>query len=325
METTHGNAVKEATSSGDQPMNHQPLPRRQPPRRRLGRVGGAFTGIALAAAFAGCQVTAMPETPAVPAIPSSLARYVNIISDSADVTSNVVYGTANDYTGTPVDLTADVYTPSADSVTGRPLVIFVHGGGWSSGSKNDTYETNDASAFARSGYVAVSIDYRLRPAGTFDPTNWTSDPETSAAMTDARDDVQNAVRYFKTNAATYGIDPSKVVLVGRDGGATTALEANFHANDTADTSASVQGVVSIAGGSDTSAIDAGDAPFVEIHGDADTTTPITVAQATCDAATAAGVSNIMFTVSGADHDIDAFHAGEVRMEESSFILTTLAL
>lgn len=279
-----------------------PLPKRRPRRRS---VGAALAAAGLAVAFAGCDLI-VPVTPLAP--PTEPVRYHQFITGTADVTSDVAYGSALDYAGNPVTLRADVYAPTGDPETNRPLVIFVHGGGWSSGSKSDQYEVSDATAFAKAGFVVASVDYRLRPAG-FDPTNWT-DPTTAAVITDARHDVQAAVRFFRANAATYGVDATRIALVGRDAGATTALGVGFRADDPGSSgnpgpSSAVNAVVSISGGSDTAAIDATDAPFMMVHGADDAVISVSLAQATCDAAQSAGLPCGMRIFENSGHDLDA--------------------
>jgi acetyl esterase len=89
---------------------------------------------------------------------------------------------------------------------GRPAVIVVHGGGWRSGERSD-FPSWDA-WLADEGYVVFDIDYRLSP-----PPSWH----------DAPSDVACAVRWVKENATRYGVDPERVVLMGRSAGGHLAL------------------------------------------------------------------------------------------------------
>jgi acetyl esterase/lipase len=111
------------------------------------------------------------------------------------------------------ELEADVWRPpeggpatAADSPGGRPAVIVVHGGGWRSGERGDFPLWN--AWFASKGYVVFDIDYRLSP-----PPTWREAPA----------DVGCAVGWVKENAARYGVDPQRVVLMGRSAGAHLAL------------------------------------------------------------------------------------------------------
>lgn len=85
-----------------------------------------------------------------------------------------------------------------------PLVIFVHGGGWQRGSKDNATGQWKASHYPAQGYAFASIDYRLVPAATV---------EQQAA------DVAAAVKALIDRAATLGIDRRRVVLMGHSAGA----------------------------------------------------------------------------------------------------------
>ncbi len=67
------------------------------------------------------------------------------------------------------------------------------------------------------GYVGVSIDYRLaNPAVASNAT----DPELAAAATL---DAQQSVRFLKANATTYGVDPTRIAMLGNSAGGALAL------------------------------------------------------------------------------------------------------
>ena len=111
------------------------------------------------------------------------------------------------------ELEADVWRPpegetatAADGPGGHPAIIVVHGGGWRSGGRSDFPLWN--AWFASKGYVVFDIDYRLSP-----PPTWREAPA----------DVGCAVDWVKENAESYGVDPRRVVLMGRSAGAHLAL------------------------------------------------------------------------------------------------------
>ena len=85
-----------------------------------------------------------------------------------------------------------------------PLVIFVHGGGWKRGDKNNATGQSKAPHYLAQGYAFASINYRLVPDATV---------EQQAA------DVANAVAYLRSNAARLGIDPKRIALMGHSAGA----------------------------------------------------------------------------------------------------------
>ena len=85
-----------------------------------------------------------------------------------------------------------------------PLVIFVHGGGWKRGDKNNATGQHKARHYVRQGYAFASINYRLVPDATV---------EQQAA------DVASAVAYLRGNAQRLGIDAKLIVLMGHSAGA----------------------------------------------------------------------------------------------------------
>jgi acetyl esterase/lipase len=99
------------------------------------------------------------------------------------------------------DAYLDVFAPAAARGP-LPLVVWVHGGGWLSGSKNDV--ANYAKIIASKGYVVASLDYSLAPGATF--------------PTPVRQ-INAALRYLAANADRLYLDPRRIVLAGDSAGA----------------------------------------------------------------------------------------------------------
>ena len=99
----------------------------------------------------------------------------------------------------------DVWRPAAGG-TGLPLVVFIYGGSWKDGSKNDYKFV--AAPLAGQGMVVVVPDYRLVPEVRF-PT--------------FLEDNARAVAYARAHAAEWGADPHRIFLVGHSAGAYDAL------------------------------------------------------------------------------------------------------
>ena len=95
----------------------------------------------------------------------------------------------------------DLLVPS-DS-TRAPLLLFVHGGGWSIGDKR-TGAGAKAAHFTEAGWAFASVNYRLVPQATV---------EQQGA------DIAAAIAWARSNAARHGLDPEKVVLMGHSAGA----------------------------------------------------------------------------------------------------------
>lgn len=98
----------------------------------------------------------------------------------------------------------DIYPARAGSSQRPPLVVFVHGGGWKRGSKDNADGTWKAPHYTGLGYAYASINYRLVPEATV---------EQQAA------DVAAALRYLIDNAGRLGFDPNRIVLMGHSAGA----------------------------------------------------------------------------------------------------------
>lgn len=96
------------------------------------------------------------------------------------------------------------YWPPQSGNRRAPLVVFVHGGGWKRGSKDNATGPWKAPHYTGEGYAYAAINYRLVPDATV---------EQQAA------DVARAVRHLIDNAAKLGFDPGRIVIMGHSAGA----------------------------------------------------------------------------------------------------------
>jgi dienelactone hydrolase len=209
-------------------------------RRRMAAVLGAL-GSALV--LGACTVPAPPG--------DAPLRYRDIVFSGVTVTSDLTYGSAPDLQGNPVTLTLDLYRPTGDTQTGRPAIVWIHGGGFSAGDKTRSPFPALARQFAKRGYVAASINYRL--LGTERCAGVQPVPQSCMdAAVAAQHDAQAAVRWLRAHAAEYGIDPTRIAVGGGSAGAATALLVGAHSEDpgssgTPGQSSNVGGVISISG------------------------------------------------------------------------------
>jgi acetyl esterase/lipase len=119
-------------------------------------------------------------------------------------------------------LLLDVYLPENLANQLYPMVVFIHGGGWSAGSKEDFADL--AAGLAKQGYVTFSINYRLVKNG-------------QNRFPAGYDDVQRAIRWVRAHAADYHGDPNRVaVLGGSAGGQLVALLGTTETRDNTDPS-----------------------------------------------------------------------------------------
>lgn len=96
----------------------------------------------------------------------------------------------------------DVYSTGGAN---KPGIIFVHGGGWRVGDKNQYVGLGHQAA--ELGYVAASINYRLGSAGVYYQY----------------EDVMRAVQSIRQNAAQYGMDPNRIAIWGDSAGGSLAM------------------------------------------------------------------------------------------------------
>lgn len=99
-----------------------------------------------------------------------------------------------------------------------PAIIFFHGGGWQGGDL--TQFRAACRHFAERGLVAVTAEYRMHPKGTPD-FNESGESRKRVCITDAK----SAVRWLKTKAAEFGIDPQKIIAGGGSAGGHLAVLA----------------------------------------------------------------------------------------------------
>jgi acetyl esterase len=176
-------------------------------------------------------------------------------------------------------LALDLYAPSDGER--RPLVVVVHGGSFEAGSRV-THVGQFLELLTRAGYAWASIDYRLSGV---------------AGWQDAVKDLAAAVDFIRCHAEALGVDPTRLVLMGEDTGATMAAHV-------AASSEALAGTILIGGRYDLAGAGGGDEASARrelslvrpvgtgprprgrvlvVHGTADSEAPIDKARRFCDA------------------------------------------
>lgn len=265
-------------------------------------------------------------------------RYNSEIFSSTSVTT-VNYSDV--YTG--LEHRMDIYTAVGDTATNRPVVIYLHGGSFYAGDKTLSDCVDFCNAFAKRGYVAISMNYRLANILTF----LTSNTEQYRAVLRAVADLKSAIRYIRkdfSNGNAMGIDPNTIFIGGYSAGAVAAIHTAYidtivdlnstilaqlsaiGGNLEGDAgndgfSSEVNAVFSFAGGiHETTWIDALDEPLVSCHGTADQTVDYNCANAMSNPnllvlcgsgqmhpkADSVGVINAHLSFPGEDHDWASF-------------------
>ena len=124
---------------------------------------------------------------------------VSLAAPAMQSSMNAFYGT--DPTRVDYELqTLDVYWQ--DNKRKRPAIIYLHGGGWAFGDKSEI--NSKADFFVAQGFAFISMNYRLR---------W------DYQLFDQLQDVVDAILWVRDNANSYGIDNSRIVLMGNGAGA----------------------------------------------------------------------------------------------------------
>ena len=109
---------------------------------------------------------------------------------------DVVYGNGGD-----VPLKMDIYRPKSLPGGPLPVIVYIHGGDWSTGSKEDGAEK--LLPYVQRGYCGVSINYRLTPLVQF-----------PAPL----EDCKCAIRYLRTKAKDLNLDPDHIGIWGDSAG-----------------------------------------------------------------------------------------------------------
>jgi acetyl esterase/lipase len=259
---------------------------------------------------------------------------------------NIEYAKVGD-----TSLLLDLYLPK-DRAKPVPLVIWIHGGGWSQGSK----ERPGLSAVVKSGMALASINYRLSQQAIFPAQLY---------------DCKAAVRFLRAHAADFQINPDKIAVAGESAGGhlaallgTTGREAATEGDEGNPTiSSQVSAVVDFYGPTDlvaadftvptatpiddprmimmrmalTSALLGGDpatkvdeahfaspiyhisattCPFFIAHGDKDTLVPVEQSTTFDAALKKAGIESDLVIVPGKNH---GFHDFKVSQEAVAFL------
>jgi predicted esterase len=231
-------------------------------------------------------------------------RYRDQVFTNGGVMTNIQYGEAPDANGNPVALRLDLYQPLSDSQTSRPALVWVHGGGFSSGDKSNTLPVDVAQTFSKQGYVVASINYRLLGSGCVANPG---QPSCTIAALEAQHDAQAAIRYLRANASTYGIDPTRIAIGGESAGGITATLVGLHSEDVGSSGnpgfdSTVRGFVSISGGLPNGIFASpGDALGLFFHGTADNVVPYQWSDATTAEMIKAGVGAWLQHQDGAGH------------------------
>lgn len=131
----------------------------------------------------------------------------------AKASKKVVYKTANG-----LDLEMHIFVPETPASGKRPAALFIHGGGWAGG--DPSVHAFESLHLAKRGMVAATIRYRFL-----------GDPKKNAFATgknpgDCLSDAKSAMRWLRSHAADFNIDPDRIAAGGGSAGGHLAAALN---------------------------------------------------------------------------------------------------
>lgn len=249
-------------------------------------------------------------------------RYLYPVFNTVNTTSNLIYGNALTYQNQIQVLKLDFYEPAGDTESKRPLIIYMHGGGFTDVNQSKTlpHIKMFCDSFARRGYAVASIDYRLDTSIS------------NRAVINAMYDARAAVRFFKEYASTYKIDTAKTFMGGESAGAISSLNVNYidqpgellyppvapyNTNGTVEGnsgnpgySSKTKATLCFCGGTktvssdplfDTTAMQPSNLPLLQLHGTSDPLIPVQYGLEVAIRANNVGIPYLFYPLYGATH------------------------
>lgn len=142
-----------------------------------------------------------------------------IIVDLGDKIYSKTYNYINEELNSK--LSFDLYTSKKTKIN-SPLIIYVHGGGFSGGSKNDKHVEEFCISMAKKGFNIASISYRLTMKNYGFGCNTKSNLKIQA-FNNASQDVSYATKFILKNKNKLKINTTKIILMGSSAGAEAVL------------------------------------------------------------------------------------------------------
>lgn len=161
---------------------------------------------------------------------TSKPTYKVLIDEDIVYAEGLVHKDINSPDASVLPLKLDVYKPD-NHTTNRPVYMFIHGGGFSGGSKTQEAVVNLAHYYTSRGWVFVSIDYRLKKHKGTVPKEWihtakevpSSKVNQFLAIYPAVRDAKAALRWVIAHAKDYHINTNYITVGGASAGAMTAI------------------------------------------------------------------------------------------------------
>lgn len=169
-------------------------------------------------------------------------RYENQIFDEVKIETQTYLETDTD------TLEIDIYQPKGDKMENRPILLFVHGGGFAGGARDEYAIMEFCKNMARRGIVAVSMSYTLTMKGQSFGCNQAAKNKMNTFRQSGLE-ISEATVHLLNQAKQLKIDTSKIILAGSSAGAEAVLHAAFwsEANTPLPDDFQYGGIISMAG------------------------------------------------------------------------------
>jgi acetyl esterase/lipase len=247
-------------------------------------------------------------------------RFLDKTFEEVDIQKDIKFAESVNEKGELENLKLDIYSPKGDEMENRPVILWIHGGGFRPGNdKSQRYIVELARRFAYKGYVGLSIDYRIREQPR---------ENTEKTIFDAVEDAGKALLWLRENADKLKIDPSKIIVAG--GSAGGILGTNLCLNDNKNVpGVDKTGIIAFVNlwGSPSAEwgepdVDANDPPTIIIHGTEDDLVAYDNSLKLKAELDKNKVKNELVTISGAGHT-PVKHMDEFEVNISRFLFEIL--
>lgn len=114
----------------------------------------------------------------------------------------------------------NIWSPNASAAAKRPVMFWMHGGGFTNGSSMESYAYEGKNLSEFGDVVVVSVNHRLNILGTLDLSEY--GPEYAQSRYTGTADLVAALEWVQRNIATFGGDPGNVTIFGQSGGGSKA-------------------------------------------------------------------------------------------------------
>ncbi|MDX1285946.1 MAG: alpha/beta hydrolase, partial [Draconibacterium sp.] len=229
---------------------------------------------------------------------------------------DIAFGESINNRGEKETLLLDIYSPAESASKNRPVIMWMHGGGFRlENDKSQKYIVAMSTRFAQRGYVCLSINYRVR-----------ENPQDNKAgtMKDALEDAMKGLTWLRKNAKKLGVDKSKIVIGGGSAGGILGTNFCYREGSVSEKwdKTDIVAFVNLWGSPDDSwgkfEIDKNDPPTIIVHGTEDALVPFENSVKIIQKLQSLGVKSELIAIEGAGHT-PAQHMDDFEKKIAEFL------